>query len=143
MGPNRNLAEFSPEYEVNIREIDEQHAVFFDILDRIKTVADDLYRPLDDDTLDDFLDIMAEIRELTQEHFGAEEGYMEEVGYPDLDDHKAAHDKFLDDIIRLEAELLNGSSLPPVKIRAFLAESCLDHIRFMDMPFGEFYNKDK
>ena len=70
------------------------------MLGKIESVTDDLYRPLDDDTLDDALDIMAEIREFAQEHFGIEEGYMKEVDYPGLEDHKAAHDKLLDHIIR-------------------------------------------
>ncbi len=140
MASTLNSAEFSPDYAVNIREIDEQHATFFSMLDRIDTVADDLYRPLDDDGVDDVLDVMTEIREYARAHFGTEEGYMQEVGYPDLEDHKSAHERFIEDIARMEGELLNGSAVPPVKVRTFLAESCLEHIREMDQPFGRFYN---
>jgi hemerythrin len=143
MATTRNSAGFSPECEVSIPEIDEQHATFFNMLDRIGTVADDLYRPLDDDAVDEVLDIMAEIREHTQNHFGTEEGYMQEVEYPDLDDHKTAHERFLDGIVRMEGELLNGSAVPPIKVRTFLEESCREHILSMDKPFGQFYNKNK
>ncbi|MBG0791213.1 MAG: hemerythrin family protein [Desulfovibrionaceae bacterium] len=143
MASNRNSAGTSTEYVIDIREIDEQHERIFDILDRIETVAEDLYRPLDDDEVDDALDIMGELRECAREHFGTEEGYMEEADYPALDDHRAAHEKFIDDLIRMEGELLNGSSVPPVKIHAFLAESCREHILSMDSPFGDFYNKIK
>jgi len=143
MAPTRNPAGFSPEYKVDIPEIDEQHATFFAMLARIDTVADDLYRPLEDDGVDEVLDIMDEIRKHAQDHFGTEEGYMEEVGYPGLDDHRTAHERFLDGIVRMEGELLNGSAVPPVKIRTFLADSCRDHILSMDKPFGQFYNKNK
>ena len=143
MAPTQNTAEFSTECEVNIPEIDEQHATFFDMLGRIDSVTDDPYRPLDDDGVDEVLDIMAEIREYAQGHFGTEEGYMEEVEYPGLDDHKTAHERLLDDIARIEGELLNGSAVPPIKVRTFLAESCRDHIQSMDKPFGQFYNKNK
>ncbi|BDQ35117.1 bacteriohemerythrin [Pseudodesulfovibrio portus] len=143
MSTTRNSAGFSPECEVSIPEIDEQHATFFDMIERIGTVADDLYRPLDDDAVDEALDIMAEIREHAQAHFGTEEGYMQEVDYPGLDDHRTAHERFLDDIARLEGELLNGSAVPPIKVRTFLTESCRGHILSMDKPFGQFYNKNK
>lgn len=143
MASKLNMAGFSKEHVVEIQEIDEQHETFFDMLGKIDTVADDLYRPLDDDGVDDVLDIMSEIREFAQAHFGTEEGYMEEVDYPDLDTHKAAHDKLLDDIVRMEGELLNGSSVPPIKIRTFLADSSLEHIISQDMAFGKFYKKNK
>lgn len=142
MDSTPNSADFTPDCIIDIREIDEQHQRFFEILGRIATVADDLYRPLDDDGVDSALDIMAELREYARDHFGTEEGYMEEVDYPGLEGHKAAHEKFLDDLIRMEGELLNGSSVPPVKVRAFLGGSCRDHILTMDKPFGDFYNKN-
>ncbi len=143
MASKLNTAGFSKECTLGIQEIDEQHETFFDLLGKIDTVSTDLYRPVDDDALDDMLDIMSEIREFTQAHFGTEEGYMEEVDYPELDAHSAAHDKLLDDIIRMEAELLNGSSAPPIKIQKFLADTSRDHILTLDKPFVEFYNKNK
>jgi hemerythrin len=75
------------------------------------------------------------------QHFSFEENLMDEADYPGLDDQQDAHERFLDDITRMEAELMNGTSVPPVKIHGFLADWFADHIREMDFPFAEFRKK--
>lgn len=143
MAPKLNLAGFTKEYVMDIREIDEQHETFFDMLAKIDTVTDDLYRPLDDDEVDDLLDIMSELRDYALHHFGTEESYMREVKYPGLSDQKQAHNKFITDVIRMEGELMNGSSIPPIKVRTFMSEWYREHIISKDKPFADFYNKNK
>jgi len=137
-----NLAGFTKEYITNIEEIDEQHQRFFDLLAKIETTFPDLYQPLDDEATDDLIDILGELRDYSLHHFGTEEGYMQEAGYPGLAAQKAAHNKFITDVIRMEAELMNGSSMPPVKVRNFISEWYREHIISLDKPFGEFYNKN-
>lgn len=143
MPPTLNLAGFTSEYVVNIPEIDEQHETFFDMLDRITEVAPDLYKPLDDDTVDDIVDILSELRDYALLHFRTEESYMQEVDYPGLDKQKNEHNRFITDVIRMEAELMNGSSMPPIKVRNFMHDWYRDHILELDKPFSEFYNKNK
>lgn len=142
MAPKLNLAGFSKEYIIDIQEIDEQHEQFFDMLGKIDSVTDDLYRPLEDDEVDDLLDIMNDLRDYALHHFGTEEGYMQEVEYPGLKAQKKAHNKFITDVIRMEAELMNGSAIPAIKVHTFMAEWYREHIISMDKPFSSFY-KDK
>jgi len=142
MSPTLNLAGFSKEYVMEIDEIDEQHETFFEMLAKIDDITPDLYKPMDEDEVDDILDIMSELRDYALHHFGTEEGYMQEMDYPGLDKQKAAHNKFITDVIRLEAELMNGSSMPPIKIRNFIAEWYRDHILNLDKPFGKFYKEN-
>lgn len=135
-------AEFSTQYLVDIPEIDEQHETLFEILGKIPTVAPDLYKPLDDEQIDDFIDIIDELREYAMLHFRTEESCMQEIDYPELAAQKHEHSRFIDAVTRMEAELMNGSSIPPVKIHNFIHDWCRDHIITLDKPFGDFYKKN-
>ena len=142
MASKLNLAGFKDDYLVNIPEIDEQHKTFFELLDKIGTVTPDMYKPLDDDEVDEIVDILDELRDYAMLHFRTEESYMREVDYPGLDAQKKAHNRFITDVIRLEADLMNGSVVPAIKIRNFMHDWYRDHIMDLDKPFSEFYNKN-
>lgn len=143
MPPSLNLAGFIKEYVIGIPELDEQHETFFTMLDNIADVAPDLYKPLDDDEADALIDVIGELREYALLHFRTEEGWMREVEYPGLDKQKQAHNRFITDVIRMEAELLNGTAMPAIKVRNFMHDWYRDHILGLDKPFGEFYSKNK
>ncbi|MGE4423524.1 MAG: bacteriohemerythrin [Pseudodesulfovibrio sp.] len=138
MSPKPNPAKFSPELTLGISELDSQHEALFSMLGRIDAVSPDMYRQLDDDETDEMLDIMNDLKDSVMQHFSFEENLMDEADYPGLDDQQDAHERFLDDIIRMEAELMNGTSVPPVKLHGFLADWFDGHIREMVLPFAEF-----
>ncbi|WFS63507.1 hemerythrin family protein [Pseudodesulfovibrio thermohalotolerans] len=141
MPAKSNPAESSPIITLGIPEIDEQHETFFAMLGRIETVSPDMYRQLDDDETDKMLDIMSDLKDFAMQHFSFEENLMDETDYPGLDGQQESHERFLDDITRLEAELMNGTSVPPVKLHGFLADWFTEHVREMDLPFAEFREK--
>ncbi len=143
MSPTLNLAGFTKEYLIEIPELDEQHKQFFDLLSKISEIMPDLYKPLDDDEVDEIVDVIGELREYALLHFRTEEGYMNEVAYPGLPAQRKEHNRFITDVIRMEAELMNGSSMPAIKIRNFMHDWYRDHIMTLDKPFSEFYNKNK
>lgn len=132
---------FSPELALGVPELDEQHKTLFSMLGRISAVSPDMYRQLDDDETDEMLDIMNDLKDFAMQHFGFEENLMDEADYPGLDDQQDAHERFLDDLVRMEAELMNGTSVPPIKLHGFLADWFADHIRELDRPFAEFRKK--
>jgi hemerythrin len=141
MSPKLNLAQFSAEYVLDIAEIDEQHKSFFELMNKIGSVTDDLYKPLDDDEVDDVIDVLDELRDYALLHFRTEESYMQEVAYPGLSKQKREHNRFITDVIRLEAELMNGSAMPAIKIQNFMHDWYREHILELDKPFSVFYKK--
>jgi len=141
--PPFSLAGFTDEYLIDIQELDEQHRTFFDLLEKIGATVSDFYKPLDDDEVDDVIDIMSELREYALLHFRTEESYMQETAYPGLAKQKQAHNRFITDVIRMEAELMNGSAIPAIKIRNFMHDWYRDHILELDKPFGKFYKENK
>jgi len=138
MSAKPNPAGFSPELTLGIPELDEQHQTLFSMIGRINSVSPDMYRQLDDDETDEMLDIMNDLKDSAMQHFSFEENLMDEADYPGLDNQQEAHERFLDDITRMEAELMNGTSIPPVKIQGFLTDWFDEHIREMDLPFAKF-----
>lgn len=138
-----NSVGFTEEDLLGIPEIDDQHENIFSMLAKIDTVGNDLYTPLDDEEVDDLLDILYDTRDQLMHHFDREEALMEEVEYPDIEEQQDAHAKFIVDLGRMEGELMNGSAMPPIKIRNFLHEWCREHIDSMDKKFGIFYNNTK
>jgi len=142
MALNLNLAGFSREYLIDIPELDEQHESFFTLLDRIAEVVPDLYRPLDDADADALVDVVGELREYALLHFRTEEGYMKEADYPGLAEQKKAHNRFITDVIRMEGEILNGMSVPPIKVRNFMHDWYREHILTLDKRFGEFQKQN-
>ena len=137
-----NLAGFSEEYVMGIEELDDQHRHFFQLLDKIAEATPDLYRPLEEDEVDAVIDVIDEMRDYALFHFRTEESMMKEADYPGLTEQKREHNRFITDVIRMEAELMNGSAMPAVKIRTFMHDWYRDHILSLDKPFSEFLNKD-
>jgi len=142
MSPKLNLAGFSAEYVMNIPEIDEQHEHFFDMLGTIAEAVPDMYRPLEEDEVDAVADVISELRDYALLHFRTEEAYMQEVNYPGLAAQRKEHNRFITDVIRLEADLMKGLSMPAIKIRNFMHDWYRDHIMTLDKPFSDFYNKN-
>lgn len=137
-----NLAGFTREYVIDIPELDEQHKSYFDLLDTMNDVVEDYYKPLDDEEVDDVIDILDRLRDYAMVHFHTEESLMAEMDYPGLDAQKSAHNRFITDVIRMTAELMNGSSMPAIKVRNFMHDWYREHILTMDKPFGDFYKKN-
>ncbi len=101
-----------------------------------------MYRALDDDEVDELIDVVSELRDYAMDHFRTEESYMREVNYPGLPVQKKEHNRFITDVIRMEAELMNGSAMPAIKIRNFMHDWYRDHILNLDKPFSKFYKEN-
>lgn len=128
---------------LGIRELDDQHQALFAILDRILAVSRDSYRQLDDDGTNAVLDIMTDLKDAALQHFDQEETLMDQRDYPGQDAQQEAHERFLDDLVRLEAALMNGTAVPPVRLHADLADQLAEHVRTADRELAEFLNKSK
>lgn len=143
MTPKLNIGGFTKEYLLGIPEIDEQHETFYNMLAKVGESVSDMYKPLDDDEVDALIDVMGQLRDYALIHFGTEESYMKEVGYPGLAEQKKEHNRFLSDVIRMEAELMNGSSIPAIRVHNFVHQWYREHILEHDKPLGEFYKNNK
>jgi hemerythrin len=76
----------------------------------------------------------------TATHFGDEEQVMRDHHYPDYDNHKQEHERFLQDvmILRQQVETHGATTLTTVKINRTLVDWVINHIQKNDQLIGNF-----
>jgi hemerythrin len=128
--------EWSPALAVGIAEIDEQHQELFR---RAGSLLDGLHRgePREVGELVDYLHRYAVT------HFGAEEAAMRQGRYPGYARHKAEHDRFIDDLLGLAADLERegGGAFLAVRIDHWLGTWLRQHVSGTDAELGRFLAK--
>ncbi len=80
-------------------------------------------------------------REVTlyvERHFSDEERFMREIGYPDLENHKKAHDQFRKLMLSLLAKM-EGNVKEFRTGLALVLGWLYSHIMKVDKKYGEFY----
>jgi hemerythrin len=85
--------EWTEEHRIGIESLDFEHR---DLFNRINELLKDLASQHDKEEAEGCL---GEIHARMEAHFAHEENFMREKKYPYYAEHKAEHDKFLDDFI--------------------------------------------
>ncbi len=95
------MSTMGPEYNTGNAVLDEQHQQLFLLTSQAQTLLKDqnmLYK------FDELTKLLEGIRSYTMSHFVDEESFMRNAGYVKLDEHLALHQKFLDDLTRIDEE---------------------------------------
>jgi len=125
--------QWSDDLSVGIEEIDDDHHRLIQCLDDLFTACSAGQGPAV------LKKILASLMQYTREHFSHEEDVMRKVGYPNLEDHRAAHAELvteLDDII--EQFAINNSHELSNKTLQFLEDWLTHHILIEDKKIGKF-----
>ena len=127
---------FTDKYLTGIPTVDEEHKKLFSI---IAAANDLIHAELLHDKYDKILGILTELKDYTVFHFGDEEAYMEEIGYPELDAQKAAHTGFVDKLNELNLDDLDDNQQEYLDdLISFLLSWLTVHILQMDKKIGEY-----
>ncbi len=127
------MIKWTPELAVGIDEIDAQHQELFRRAERF-------INGLSEPTRQDVGILLSYLRLYCVTHFGAEESWMRQVGYPGYDEHKAQHDAFIEHILELsrEHERRGSPGLEPMKVSGWLQRWLEDHVQGIDRKFASF-----
>ncbi len=127
------MIKWTPDLAVEIEEIDAQHQELFRRAERFVT-------GLAEPTRQDVGILLSYLRLYCVTHFGAEESWMRQVGYPGYDKHKAEHDGFIEHILELsrEHERRGGPGLEPVRVGDWLQRWLEQHVSGTDKAFANF-----
>ncbi|MEF2232362.1 MAG: hemerythrin family protein [Pseudodesulfovibrio sp.] len=118
--------------DTGLPRLDEQHK-------KLIAYSNDLLRAIADGRGKDVLGTFFEsLLDYTASHFEEEEQYMESVGYPDSEAHRAAHRRLLIDVGAFREMLLGGQEVGPEKALEFINGWIIRHIMVMDSRIGEF-----
>jgi len=131
-----SLFSWNQELSVNIDSIDEQHK-------RLIVMINDFYNNVSNRSSKENISILIDaMKKYTVEHFGFEEKYMKQFGYPDYEAHKKEHDEFITRVAEIEKMFLDGKHFVSLEATLFIKDWLKDHIQGSDMQYSEFFIKN-
>jgi len=115
---------------VGIYSIDSQHKKLIEIMiDLWDAIESGKGRSIINEVIQSLLDY-------TRTHFVDEEKYMIQHSYPDYQQHKQDHDRFVQEITKQMMSYMDNKSVPTVKLLQFLAHWLVEHILVYDKKLG-------
>lgn len=130
------FCKFTEKYMTGIEKIDAEHRGLFAIIG-------DAYRLVEagsvEDRYDDIMGLLDKLEDYAGVHFGHEEEYMEQIGYPKLPEQRRAHGIFLDKLKDKDfGENEENQQAYLEELLDFLYAWLGNHILKMDKPIGDY-----
>ena len=119
---------------VGIELINDQHKM---LIQKLNDLSDAVENVQGAERIVQTLDFLIEY---TDFHFGTEEKHMNELGYPAMNVHKAAHKDFKGTLKNLYDDFDEEGATQPIaeSINTFLVNWLVKHIQGTDVEFGKF-----
>lgn len=131
-----NFIEWGPQFSVGIQEIDEQHK-------RLVSMVNSLYKAFKEGTERQVIaSILNGLVEYTVYHFGTEEKYFEQFGYPEAEVHKKIHADLTRKVLAFKEKFDEGKATVSIELLKFLKDWLTNHICITDKKYGP-YLKEK
>ena len=127
------FVEWSDALSVGIEEIDEQHKVLADLVNRMHQAIHERHGS------DVVREILTELAEYTRIHFAVEESLMRILNYPDYENHKAVHEELLKHVVELREKVESGKTAIGFELMHFLKNWLTKHIMEEDMAYSSFF----
>ncbi len=126
--------EWTDSLSIDVGLIDEQHKT---LIERLNSVATAVEAHEGEREIGKTL---AFLSEYTDYHFTEEEKYMEQTGYPGLDEQKIKHAEFVITLKDLEQDFYEDGSTKQISeaINTLLFTWLTKHIKVLDKQFGHF-----
>lgn len=123
-------------YSVNVKEIDEQHQQFIQILNK-------LYESVSHGTEQKELKvILDELVKYTDLHFKTEEKYFDKFNYENSSEHKIEHAKLRKQVADFYKKFAEGKAEISVELLDFLEDWLVEHLDIQDKKYVECFNKN-
>jgi hemerythrin len=116
-------------FETGIPEIDAQHRHLVEI---INTLSDDIGHA----TKNALAATIVQLKEYAQYHFRTEEGIMEQSGYKELEEHRDEHERFVDQILLFDLDIILATEGLAWDMLYFLRGWLTNHILQVDKKFS-------
>ncbi|BDV00544.1 hypothetical protein TDMWS_06290 [Thermodesulfomicrobium sp. WS] len=133
-GGAMHSGEFMPwtkDLELGIPSIDEQHQKLVAMVNR-------LHRSLERSDTAAAGRVLQELIEYTGYHFGTEEKFFDQYGYPETDAHKTIHKKLVDKVLAFKRKFDAGEEFLSQELLNFLKDWLINHIGFTDRKYAPF-----
>lgn len=118
---------WSDDYKLGLDIVDAQHKHLFMLVNRLYALKDE-----NPNIKEEIKQILYDFSNYMKTHFKDEEDYMHSIGYPDIEKHKAHHDKLIEmlaKLIQTPAKL----TIVKTKMRLIAKKALIEHITKEDM----------
>lgn len=129
-----SLITWNEKFSVHIKEIDDQHKRWVDMLNNL---YDAMKEGKGFEKVGETLDGLVEY---TKTHFVSEEKLMRINGYPFYEGHKKIHDDMVKEVELLRMRYQSGETMLSIDVMQFLKNWLTDHIMGTDRNFGPYLN---
>jgi len=124
-------------YRIGIDEMDRQHALWIDLIERFRAVAAE--HLMDQVGLGAARVALDELLSYTRTHFGSEEELMKRHGYPGLAEHARKHREMAARLGEMRAEITRHETMStPLKLNLMANVWLLEHILQEDADYARF-----
>ncbi len=132
----KNFVEWTDDLSVGIEEIDEQHKILVNLINRLfdETV-------LHQATGNVIEEILHELVEYTVIHFAVEESLIRIFHYPGTESHTRHHDELKAQVLDIQAKIQRGEATINNELLMFLKKWLENHIISEDKLYGPFLLK--
>lgn len=129
------------EFCIGVEMIDRQHKELFDkVYELLNEINDSV-----DHRRDECIAAILFLKDYAVKHFAAEEAYQESIGYPEYEEHKKLHVKFVQSVLDHEKKM-TASNFAEKDVKEFagmLVTWLLYHVADTDQKIGGFVKKAK
>ena len=127
-----NRLQWSEQFSVGIPEIDEQHKILFDLIDKIHVAI------LEHKGSAACGEVLDELVDYTRIHFGLEQSLMHIGKYPDYEAHCALHRELVDSVVAMQQKIHSGKVSISFELLHFLRTWLIKHILGEDKKYAAF-----
>jgi hemerythrin len=128
------IINWSSNLSVKIDKIDNQHK-------KLISMINELHDAMKAGQANDIIGkILNDLINYTAEHFKTEEDLMIKFKYPDYNQHKIEHTKFVQEVNNIKKDLEAQKMMLSLKVMNFLKDWLSNHIMKSDQKYSNFFN---
>lgn len=129
------MISWSDDYSLGIEKIDKEHQTLFAALNAF---YDGLRKKADKESL---AGLIAGLVNYTKTHFASEENFMQQIGFPGIENHKKEHQAFIAKAEEFQKKQLEGKLMVSVEVTNFIKNWITHHIKTEDKQIMVFRNR--
>lgn len=131
------LIAWKEEYSIGNKELDDQHKKIIEIIRELHSIAEK------GDDKEAIQSILNELADYTSYHFTAEEEFMEQIGYPKLEEHKSEHAYYSDEVFEGLTQFSERGGIEANNLLDFLNNWWKNHIMDEDLNYINYSRKSE
>lgn len=124
---------WSPELSVGLQEIDEQHKVLVNLINKLFNEA--ILKKPDHAIIDG---VLTELTQYTIIHFAVEESLFRIFDYPDNDSHQQQHERLKSEVVKIQKKFKDGTVVD-IELMHFIKKWLKQHIMIEDKKYTPFF----